>query len=356
MDYTDLKELMKLAIEREATDIHLVVNRPPIFRIHGALVPAVLPAIHPKQLTTMIFSLLSEDQKTNFKKSEEIDLSNFDLKDFSFRCNIHYEKGNIAATIRIIPTELKSIEELGIPPAIRELAKKRQGLIIISGTAGSGKTTTLTQLVNIINQERQDKIITIEDPIEYVHQSKQCLIEQREVGTDTASFEKALKNALRQDPDVVVIGEMRDLESIAMALTTAETGHLVLTTLHAPDAVESINRIIDVFPEGKQNQIRSQLSEALIGVIGQTLIQNISGNGRVLATEVLIPTLPIRNLIRRGSLLEIRGQMEDPGSKNLGMHTLEQSLSSLVTQGFISKETALDHAKHKDMLRIPDSA
>lgn len=356
MDYSEITQLLKMATDQEATDIHLVVNRPPIFRIHGKLVPAALPAITEEQLKGLIFKMLDEEQKTHFKKSEEYDFSFF-LEEFSFRCNIHSEKGNLAATIRIVPSHLKSIEELLIPPAIFELAKKRQGLIIISGTAGSGKTTTLTHLVNIINNERPVKIITIEDPIEYVHKSRQSLIIQREVGTDTASFQKALKYALRQDPDVVVVGEMRDLESITMALTTAETGHLVISTVHAPDAIETINRIIDVFPGEKQNQIRSQLSENLIGVIGQTLIPHKDGNKRVLATEVLIPTLAIRNLIRRGSLLEIRGQMEAGGSRpDAIMQTLEQCLSSLVRKGMISRETALDYAKHKDMMRLPEEA
>jgi twitching motility protein PilT len=347
MDYTHVLPLLHKAIEKNATDIHLVVDKPPIFRIHGELQPSTLPVLKLEDIRTLLFNMMTEIQRHHFQENQDIDLSYIGVKDFNFRVNAHVEKGRPAANIRILPTSIPTAQQLGLPDIIQKLAHKRKGFIIISGSAGSGKTTTMNHMVDLINRERAFKIVMIEDPIEYVHESKKSLIIQREVGTNTHSFATALKHALRQDPDVVVVGEIRDAESISMALTTAETGHLVLTTLHAPDTSESINRILDVYPPGKQNQIRAQLAENLVGIIGQTLIPLQGKEGRVLATEVLIPTMSIRNIIRRGALLEIRGQMV---TGDEGMYTLEQNLTQLIKEGVLTREYAQEFTKFPNYL------
>ncbi len=346
---TDFQQILEFAAQNEVSDVHLVAYHPPIFRIHGELILDQSDPLAPEDVQRLVDSILNEKQRRIFEETFEVEFSHFASADFHFRVNVHREKGHVAATIRIMPSQVRTGSELGLTPGILELARKRSGLVMISGTAGSGKTTTLTAMVNIINNERRAKIITIEDPIEFVYKSNKSLIVQREVGTDTQSFANALKFALRQDPDVVVVGEMRDLESISMAITTAETGHLVFTTLHSGSAVESINRIIDVFPAGKQEQIRVQLADCLVAVVGQILIPKKEYIGRVLATEVLMGTLSVRNLIRRGALGEIRGYMES--GETDGMQTLEQSLSGLVNEGMISKETALKYARHPKLLQ-----
>ena len=340
---------VEMAIRYNASDIHLVSNHPPYFRIQGKLRPMELPAMESAALKDLIYEMMTNRQRTVYEESQEIDFSYFCLKEFFFRVNVHTEKGCIAATIRIMPGLARSLEDLGLPPAVASLTQRLSGLILIVGRAGNGKTTTMTHMVDLINQQHQAKIITIEDPVEFVYESKKSLVIQREVGTDTASFASGLKHALRQDPDVVVVGEMRDLESISMALTTAETGHLVFATLHAPDALEAINRIIDVYPGEKQNQIRVQLAENLLAVIGQQLLPRRDSTERILASELMVPNLPIRNLIRRNALSEIRSQMET-GSEN--MYTLEQSLSSLVQRGLIYPETAQSYAKFPKLLQF----
>jgi len=347
MDYTKVLPLLQKAIDNTATDIHLVVGRPPVFRIHGQLQTSSLPILKSEDIHNMLFSMMTEAQRKIFEETQDIDLSYIGVRDFNFRVNGHVEKGRPAANIRILPTTIPTAKFLGLPSIVENLARKRKGFIIICGSAGSGKTTTMNYMVDLINKERPFKIVMIEDPIEYVHEPKKSLIIQREVGTNTQSFASALKHALRQDPDVVVVGEIRDAESISMALTAAETGHLVLTTMHAPDTAESINRILDVYPAGKQNQIRTQIAENLVGIIGQTLIPLQEKSGRVLATEVLIPTLSIRNIIRRGALLEIRGQMVTGDD---GMYTFEQCLTSLIKEGVITKEYAKEFTKFPNYL------
>jgi twitching motility protein PilT len=347
MDYTKVLPLLQLAIEHHATDIHLVVGEPPVYRIHGVLQSSDLPPLKLEDIQNLLFNIMTEAQRKIFLEVQDIDLSYIGVKDFNFRINAHVEKGRPAANIRILPTLIPTAEQLGLPAIAAKLARKRKGLIMICGSAGSGKTTTMNYMVDLINKERPFKIVMIEDPIEYVHESLKSLIIQREVGTNTRSFTSALKHALRQDPDVVVVGEIRDPESISMALTTAETGHLVLTTLHAPDTVESINRILDSYPPGKQNQIRTQLAENLIGIIGQILIPLEGKEGRVLATEVLIPTISIRNIIRRGALLEIHGQMV---TGDEGMYTMEQCLTGLIKNGVLTREYAKEFTKFPNYL------
>lgn len=343
-----IKQYLDLAIQQQASDLHLVGDRPPIFRIQGRLVPAKLPAFDHATVTDMLMQLMNEKQKKMFEEFPEFDMS-FQLDQYSFRVNIHRNKGHLAATIRMLPTLMKDMHQLGLPPIVTEMCGRLAGLILIVGRAGTGKTTTMTHMVQYINEKRPAKIITVEDPIEYVFESKNSLIVQREVGSDTPTFATGLKYALRQDPDVVVIGEMRDLESISMALTTAETGHLVFATLHAPDAIEAINRIIDVYPGDKQNQIRVQMAENLSAVVGQQLLPSRDGKSRVLATEIVNVNLAVRNNIRRNSLAEIRSQME---SGREGMYTLEQCLSSLFKKGLISEEVALSHAKYPRLLEL----
>jgi len=345
-----MRDILELAIKQNATDVHLVVYKPPIVRIDGDLFPLDSPPFEPDALKNLLWDTMTVKQREILSCGHELDFSFYGHKDYHFRVNVHFEKGNIAANVRIIPTKVKSLKELGVPPDLKTLVLKKSGLIVITGPAGSGKTTTMSAMVDIINCERRNKIITIEDPIEYIHHSKKSLIVQREVGSDTLSFNNALKYALRQDPDVVVIGEMRDLESITMALTTAETGHLVLTTLHAPNTVEAIHRIIDVVPSGKQEQARVQLAEALIGIVGQNLIKGQKEGRRVLATEVLLASMSVRNIIRRGALVELRGQLDS--EQGNGMQTFETSLSQLVEQGLITRESAVEHAKHPSMLKM----
>ena len=347
MDYTQVLPLLQKAIDQNATDIHLVVGKPPIFRIYGELSISTLPPLTLGDMQNLLFNMMTETQRETFLEIQDMDLSYIGVKNFNFRVNAHVEKGHPAANIRILPTVMPTAEQLGLPEIIRKLARKRKGFIIISGSAGSGKTTTMNYMVDLINKERPFKVVMIEDPIEYVHESKKSLIIQREVGTNTRSFASALKSALRQDPDVVVVGEIRDAESISMALTTAETGHLVLTTMHAPDTAESINRILDIYPPGKQHQIRTQLAENLIAIVGQILIPLQGKEGRVLATEMLIPNLSIRNIIRRGALLEIRGQMV---TGEEGMYTFEQCLAGLIKDGIITKDYAKEFSKFPSYL------
>ena len=347
MDYTKVIPLLQKAIEYYATDIHLVVNKPPIFRIHGELNTSDMPPLNKEDLQQTIFNMMTEEQRTTFIQKQDIDLSYLGVKNFNFRVNAYIEKGNPAANIRILPTLMPTAQQLGLPSIIDTLARKRSGFMIICGPAGSGKTTTMNYMVDLINKERRCKIVMIEDPIEYIHDSKKSLIVQREVNSHTQSFDSALKHALRQDPDVVVIGEIRDAESITMALTTAETGHLVLTTLHARDTVEAINRILDIYPPGKQNQIRTQLAENLIGIVGQILVPLEGKKGRALTTEVLIPNLSIRNIIRRGALLEVRGQMV---TGEEGMHTFEQHLLQLISKDVLTKNYAKEFAKFPALL------
>ncbi|MBF0486429.1 MAG: PilT/PilU family type 4a pilus ATPase [Candidatus Omnitrophica bacterium] len=344
-----IKAYLDLAVKAQASDIHFVAGRPPILRIQGKLTPADLPPIYAPQLKEIIYEMLTPHQRAAFEERPELDFSYHDFRGYYFRVNVHREKGSVGATIRIMSGSTKSLSELGLPPVIEDLTRRHSGLVLIVGRAGSGKTTTMIHMVELINKERQAKVITIEDPIEFFYESKKGLIVQREVGSDTPSFASGLKYALRQDPDVVVIGEMRDHESISMALTTAETGHLVLATLHAPDASEAINRIIDVYSGDKQNQIRVQLAETLSAVVGQHLLPRKDSVSRVLASEILVSNLAVRTMIRRNSLSELRSQME---SGREGMYTLEQCLSRLVKNGSITVETAQSHAKYPKLLEI----
>ncbi|MGD0885810.1 MAG: type IV pilus twitching motility protein PilT [Thermodesulfovibrionales bacterium] len=332
-----LYDLLKQMIDHGASDLHITVGTPPKLRVDGKLVSVDHPSLNPADTKALCYSILTDAQKHRFEEYNELDLS-FGLKGISrFRANIFMQRGAVAGAFRTIPFAIKSFQDLGLPEIIHDLVKKPRGLIVVTGPTGSGKSTTLATMVDRINDERYDHIITIEDPIEYLHTHKKCLINQREVNADTTSFKTALKYVLRQDPDVVLIGEMRDLETIEAALTVSETGHLTLATLHTNSAVQTINRIIDVFPAHQQEQIRVQLSFVLEGILSQQLIPKKSGKGRVLAVEILVPSPAIRNLIREDKVHQIYSSMQTGQSKS-GMQTMNQSLLDLYSKGFISYE------------------
>ncbi|MFN3395965.1 MAG: type IV pilus twitching motility protein PilT [Thermodesulfovibrionales bacterium] len=335
-----LYDLLNQMIERGASDLHVTTGSPPRLRIDGKLIPIDHPPLTPTDTKNLCYSILTDAQKHRFEENSELDLS-FGIKGLSrFRANIFMQRGAVAGAFRTIPFGIRTFNELGLPEIINEIVKKPRGLVVVTGPTGSGKSTTLAAMVDRINEERYDHIITIEDPIEYLHGHKKSLINQREVNADTTSFKAALKYVLRQDPDVVLIGEMRDLETIEAALTVSETGHLTLATLHTNSAVQTINRIIDVFPSHQQEQIRVQLSFVLEGIISQQLIPKRTGQGRVLAVEILIPNPAVRNLIREDKIHQIYSIMQT-GQARSGMQTMNQSLLELYTKGLISYEDAI---------------
>ena len=340
----DLRELLNLTVEIKASDLHLTENSPPILRVDGKLTLTDHKPLTKEILKKSIYGILTDSQKEKFEKEKELDFS-LALEGMErFRVNVHVQRGSVEAAFRRIPLYIPDYEALGLPLAIPELSRKPIGLVLVTGPTGSGKTTTLASMINVINEERACMIMCIEDPIEYVHTNKKAVIKQREVFSDTLSFSEALKRCLRQDPDVIVVGEMRDLETISTALTAAETGHLVLATLHTPDAAQTIERIIDVFPPYQQQQVRLQLSAALQGIVSQTLMPRADGEGRVLATEVLIATPAIRNLIREKAVEQIPTSIQT-GMQH-GMHTMDASLKALYQEGIISYEDAIKQAKN----------
>ena len=341
----DITELLLLTKERNASDLHLTVGAPPILRIDGRLVKLEHSPLTREQIHAMLYEVLTDDQKAKFEETYDLDFS-LDLAQVArFRVNLFMTRLGEAAAFRLIPSRIKSLEELGLPPILADLAMKDRGLILVTGPTGSGKTTTLAALIDYMNDHRHDHIITIEDPIEFVHQHRNCLINQREVGPHTRSFASALRAALREDPDVILVGEMRDLETISLALTAAETGHLVLATLHTNSAAQTINRIIDVFPPHQQEQVRVQLSETILGVCAQTLIPRADGFGRVVAVEMMVATPAIRNLIREAKTYQIPSIIQT--SMKDGMQSLDQSLKQLLRAGLITLEEAMKRAVDK---------
>ncbi len=345
----NLHQLLRAMIDKGASDMHITTGAPPLLRIDGAIVPLKLPPLSPVETKQLCYSVLTEEQKIQFEKNKELDLS-FGVKNLSrFRANIFLQRGAVSGAFRAIPFKILSFEELGLPPVIADLTSKPRGLILVTGPTGSGKSTTLASIIDRINSETRQHIMTVEDPIEYLHPHKRSIVNQREVGTDTGTFRQALKYVLRQDPDVVLVGEMRDLETIEAAMTIAETGHLVFATLHTNSAVQSINRIIDVFPPHQQPQIRAQLSFVLEGVISQLLLPRAGTPGRVLAMEVLIPNPAIRNLIREDKVHQIYSQMQMGQAKH-GMQTLNQSLYSLFARRLITLEEAVGRSSEPEEL------
>ena len=341
----NMHQLLKAMIEKGSSDLHISTGSAPQIRIDGQMTVLNTPVLNPAETKQLCYSVLTDSQKRKFEEESELDLS-FGVKGLSrFRGNIFMQRGAVAGAFRAIPFEIKSFEDLGLPPVVRSLSKKPRGLVLVTGPTGSGKSTTLAAIIDAINSTRNEHIITIEDPIEYLHPHKKCLVNQREVGADTQSFKKALKYILRQDPDVVLLGELRDIETIEAALTIAETGHLCFATLHTNSCVQTINRIVDVFPTNQQSQVRTQLSFVLEGVLSQNLMKKADGNGRCMALEVMVPNPAIRNLIREDKVHQIYSQMQ-VGQDKFGMQTLNQSLFMLAHSRQISQEDA--------MVRSPD--
>ncbi len=339
----DIRKLLEIAVESNASDLHLVCGSPPTLRIDGELLPMEMEPLNGKQTKEMVYSILNEVQVAKFEKDWELDFS-IALPGISrFRVNIYISKDNVEAAFRVVGLRIKSPEELGLPGVIAEFCRKRSGLVLVTGPTGVGKTTTMNAMIDIINRERSDRVIIIEDPIEYIHEHKKSVIIQREVYSDTKTFARALVHTLRQDPNVICVGEMRDLETIQTALTAAETGHLVLATLHTPDAIQTIDRIIDVFPPHAQQQIRLVLANALEGIISQQLLPRIDGKGRVLATEILVATPALRNVIREAKTEQISTIMQT--SMDMGMMLMDTSLKELYCKGVISYETAIGRVR-----------
>jgi twitching motility protein PilT len=346
-----LHQLLRAMIEKGASDLHITTGQSPLLRIDGAIVPLKLPKLEPVDTKRLCYTILTEEQKIQFEQNNELDFA-FGVRGLSrFRANIFMQRDNVAGAFRTIPFKILTFEELGLPPIVPDLANKPSGLVLVTGPTGSGKSTTLASIIDKINSEQRMHIMTIEDPIEYLHPHKLSVVNQREVGTDTESFKIALKYVLRQDPDVVLVGEMRDLETVEAALTISETGHLVFATLHTNSAVSTINRIIDVFPPHQQQQVRVKLSFVLQGVLSQQLIPRMGAPGRVIAIEVLIPNPAIRNLIREDKVHQIYSQMQ-VGQDKHGMQTLNQSLYNLWARRIISLEEAQGRSLEPDELRM----
>jgi len=347
----NLHQLLRAMIEKGASDMHITTGSPPLLRIDGAIVPLKLPPLSPIETKQLCYSVLTEEQKIQFEKNKELDLS-FGVKSLSrFRANIFMQRGAVSGAFRSIPFKILSFDELGLPPIVAELASKPRGLVLVTGPTGSGKSTTLASILDKINSETRQHIMTVEDPIEYLHPHKRSIVNQREIGSDTGTFKQALKYVLRQDPDVVLVGEMRDLETIEAALTIAETGHLVFATLHTNSAIQSINRMIDVFLPYAQSQVRAQLSFVLEGVISQLLLPRAGAPGRCLALEVMVPNAAIRNLIREDKVHQIYTQMQ-VGQQKHGMQTLNQSLYSLYARRMITLEEGMGRSNDTDELRM----
>jgi twitching motility protein PilT len=345
-----LSELLKKMLEMSGSDLHITTNSPPQVRVHGHLTPLDLPPLTAAETKQLAYSVLTDAQKQRFEETLELDFS-FGLKGLArFRGNCFNQRGAVGAVFRVIPFEVKGFRELGLPPIVAKLCEKPRGLVLVTGPTGSGKSTTLAAMLDKVNNERHEHIITIEDPIEFVHNHKSCLVNQREVNSDTKSFSAALRAALREDPDVVLIGEMRDLETIESALRIAETGHLTFGTLHTNTAASTINRVIDVFPAHQQPQIRAQLSMVLEGILCQALLPKIGGNGRVMAMEILVPNPAVRNLIREDKIHQIYSAMQS-GQDKFGMQTFNQSLAGLYFQRQITLETAMQRSSMQDELQ-----
>jgi twitching motility protein PilT len=344
-----LPELLHKVVEVNGSDLHITTKTPPQIRIHGHLERLDLPELNPADTKQLTYSVLTDSQKKRFEETLELDFS-FGIQGLArFRCNMFHQRGAVAAVYRLIPEKIRSFHELGLPPVLAMLAEKPRGLVLVTGPTGSGKSTTLAAMLDKINKERKDHILTIEDPIEFVHQHQGCLVNQREVHGDTQSFTNALRAALREDPDIVLIGEMRDLETVEAALRIAETGHLTFGTLHTNSAAQTINRIIDVFPSHQQSQIRTQLSLVIEGIVCQALCPKIGG-GRVVSLEIMVPTPAIRNLIREDKIHQIYSAMQT-GQEKFGMQTANQSLATLYQKKQITLETAMEKSSNRDELQ-----
>ena len=346
----NLQALLKAMTDKGASDLHITAGSPPRLRIDGELVKLQTEPLTPVDTKTLCYSVMNDAQKLRFEEDLEIDFS-FGIRNMArFRANVYMQQACVAGAFRVVPYQIIPLEDLGHPPVVMELCDKPRGLVLVTGPTGSGKSTTLASMIDRINTKTKGHIVTVEDPIEFQHSHKGCLVNQREIGRDSSSFKRALKYILRQDPDVVLIGEMRDLETVEAALTIAETGHLAFATLHTNSAIQSINRIIDVFPSHQQSQVRAVLSFVLEGVVTQTLIPRASGSGRALASEVMVPNAAIRNLIREDKLHQVYSQMQI-GQSKFGMQTMNQALADLYLKKTITLDEALGHSSEIDELR-----
>jgi twitching motility protein PilT len=349
MNY-DFADILVAVVQRGASDLHITPGVAPMIRIRGSLVPLEgYPRMTPTDTREIVYSILNNSQRQRLETDMQLDFSYAVPGKGRFRVNAYFQRGAVAAAFRLIPSKTVPIEQLGLPPVIRDFSRKPRGLVLVTGPTGSGKSTTLASMINEINETRDEHILTIEDPIEFVHSHKRCIINQRELGGDCPSFGLALKAALRQDPDVILVGEMRDMETIGTALTAAETGHLVFATLHTQDAPQTIDRIIDVFPHNQQGQVRMQLAVGLQGIVTQTLVPTADGEGRCVAAEVLVPTPGVRNLIREGKIHQIYSLIQT--GANHGMQTMDASLAGLVRAGKITMATAESRSSNPVELR-----
>src|SRR5438876_6143340 len=342
-----IDELLERMVEREASDLHVTTGTPPVIRVRGEVERLVdFDSLTPEETQQLLYRILSSEQQKLLELNRQLDFSHSIPGLARFRVSVYFQKESLAAPYRLTPTELKTLEELGIPASLHQLAEKPRGIVLVTGPTGSGKSTTLAALIDEINRNRSEHILTVEDPIEFLHRHKRCIVNQREIGPDATSFAEALKAALREDPDVILVGEMRDLETISTALTAAETGHLVFGTLHTQSAPSTIDRIIDVFPAEQQEQIRIQIASSLQGVVTQALLPTADGQGRVPALEVLLPDDAVRNLIRQGKVEQIYSVMQTNTSR--GMQTMEQCLADLIQRRQISQETAFNVTSRRE--------
>jgi twitching motility protein PilT len=342
----DVTQLLTFAVEAGASDIHLSSGEPPLLRIHGDMKKLEHPALTKEDVHTMAYDIMNDNQRKVFEERHELDFS-FELGDTGrFRVNVFMQRKGEAAVFRTIPTKILSMEQLGLPPITKQLCEREKGLVLVTGPTGSGKSTTLAAMIDYINDSYEGHILTVEDPIEFVHQSKKCLVNQRELGPHTHSFANALRSALREDPDVILVGEMRDLETIQLAVTAAETGHLVFGTLHSPSAPQTVDRVIDVFPAAQQAQIRTQFADSIEAIVTQTLLKK-KGGGRVAALEILVGTPAVRNLIREGKVHQIPSAMQ-VGQKD-GMQTMDAALMGLVNKGIVTREEAQSRSMNPNL-------
>jgi twitching motility protein PilT len=346
----DFADILLEVIDRRASDLHLTAGSPPMVRTRGRLTPLEgFPILTPADTREVVYSILSNDQRQRLETNWQLDFAYAIPGRARFRVNAYFQRAALSAAFRLIPFELTPLEELGLPPAVTEFAKRPRGIVLVTGPTGSGKSTTLASIVDLINETREEHILTIEDPIEFLHNHKRCIVNQREIGSDAPTFAAGLKAALRQDPDVILVGEMRDVETIGTAITAAETGHLVFATLHTQDTPQTIDRIIDVFPSDQQAQIRVQLAVALQGIVTQQLLPTADGAGRCVAAEVMVPTAAVRNLIREGKTHQLYSVLQTGGAQ--GMQTMDAALVGLVRSGKITRQLAESRSTTPDELR-----
>ncbi len=346
----DFAEVLTRMVEVRASDVHLTPGFPPAIRVRGRITPMDdYPALTPQLTREVVYSILNNDQRKRFENEQQLDFAYSIPKVARFRVNCYFQRGSVSAAFRHIPQAIQSLQELALPNVLEDFTRKPRGFVLVTGPTGSGKTTSLAAMIDLINKEREDHILTIEDPIEFLHHHQKCIVNQREIGSDAPNFATALKAALRQDPDVILVGEMRDIETISTALTAAETGHLVFATLHTQSTAQTVDRIIDVFPAEQQGQVRMQLSVALQGIVTQQLLPTADGSGRACAAEILVPTPAVRNLIREGKTHQIYSAIQTSGST--GMQTMDAHLAQLLRQGKITRQLAESRASQPEELR-----